>query len=228
MGSVIESHLETFCNESAPKLRDDTYVDNVITGTNSIESAVQLYHGEKSSFREASMNLREWGSNDRLVNQFIANEDRASCDSVKALGHTWNIHSESLSLKKPPLVKGPTKPTKRSDLKEIASVFDPLGLFSPVLLQGKAFLRSLGNKHIEWDDEISSEDLAVWSSVSSNFDGLTNISIKRCVATNDSENVQHHVVCLCDALSYPYDASVYLQNNGEQESKSDLILSKQG
>ena len=227
LGAAIESHLETYDNKLASKLKDDIYVDNVITGTNNIESAVQLYHGAKSIFREASMNLREWISNDSFVNQFIVNEDRASCDSVKVLGHTWNIQSDSLALKKPSLVNGSTKPTKRSVLREIASVFDPLGLFSPVLLQGKVFLQSLWSKHIEWDDEISSEDLAVWSSISSNIDGLSDISIKRCIATNDSENMQQYLVCYCDASSYAYAASVYLvQINGEQLSKSDLIFSK--
>ena len=227
LGAAIESHLETYDNKLASKLKDDIYVDNVITGTNNIESAVQSYHGAKSIFREASMNLREWISNDSFVNQFIANEDRASCDSVKVLGHTWNIQSDSLALKKPSLVNGSTKPTKRSVLREIASVFDPLGLFSPVLLQGKVFLQSLWSKHIEWDDEISSEDLAVWSSISSNIDGLSDISIKRCIATNDIENIQQYLVCFCDASSYAYAASVYLvQINGEQESKPDLIFSK--
>ena len=106
-------------------------------------------------------------------------------------------------------------------------MFNPLGLFSPALIQGKVFLQSLWSKHLEWDEEISNEDLAVWSSVSSNIDRLSDIQIKRCVATNDSENVQHYLVCFCDASSYAYAASVYLvQINSEQESKSDVIFSK--
>ena len=64
-----------------------------------------------------------------LVNEFIANEDKASFDSVKVLGHTWNIQSDSLSLKKQIPAKETTTPTKRSVLSEIASVFDPLGFF---------------------------------------------------------------------------------------------------
>ena len=96
-----------------------------------------------------------------------------------------------------------------------------------MLLQGKVFLQSLWSKHIEWDDKISSEDLAVWSSVSSDIDRLSDISIKRCIATNDSETMQQYLVCFCDASSYAYAASVYLvQINGEQESKLDLIFSK--
>ena len=140
MGATIESHLETYEREIASKLKDDIYVDNVIVGTNSIGEAVQLYHGAKSILRDASMNLREWISNNSQVNQFILSEDRASCDTVKVLGHTWNIKNDSLSLKKPAIPKESTKPTKRSVLKEIAFVFDPFGLFFPVLFKGKVFL----------------------------------------------------------------------------------------
>ena len=50
LGAAIESHLETYDNKLASKLKDDIYVGNVITGTNNIESAVQLYHGAKSIF----------------------------------------------------------------------------------------------------------------------------------------------------------------------------------
>ena len=227
LGATIESHLETYGSDIASRLKDDIYVDNLITGTDSTESAVQLYHGAKSIFREASMNLREWISNDSLVNEFIANEDKASCDSVKVLGHTWNIQGDSLSLKKQSPAKETTTPTKRSVLSEIASVFDPLGLFSPVLIQGKVFIQSLWSKNIEWDDEISNEDKTVWSSVSSNMSKLSDISVKRCIALDDNENVQRSLVCFCDASSCAYAANVYLlQANGANECKSDLIFSK--
>ena len=173
------------------------------------------------------MNLREWISNDSQVNQFILSEDRASCDSVKVLGHTWNIKNDSLSLKKPAIAKESSEPTKRSVLKEIASVFDPLGLFSPVLLKGKVFLQSLWSKNKGWDDNINDEDLVFWSVVSSNVLGLSGVSVKRCIAISDNENVQYYLFCFCDASSYAYAASVNLQQRNEaQESKSDLIFSK--
>ena len=69
LGATIESHLETYDNELASNLKDDIYVDNVITGTNNIESAVNLYHEAKSIFHEASMNLREWVSNGKSVHR---------------------------------------------------------------------------------------------------------------------------------------------------------------
>ena len=146
LGATIESHLASYESDLAWKLKDDIYVDNLTTGTSTVADAVQLFHGAKSIFSEASMNLREWISNNRQVNQFFVNEDRTNSDSVKVLGHTWGIESNSLSLKKSNVSGESALPTKRSILKEIASVFDPLGLFSPVLLNGKVLLQSLWKK----------------------------------------------------------------------------------
>lgn len=86
------------------------------------------------------MNLREWVSNDKAVNQFIDSVDRASCETMKVLGHTWNTSSDTIFLKEVNPVLEPTNSTKRSVLKEIASVFDPLGMCSPVQLKCKPFL----------------------------------------------------------------------------------------
>ena len=108
------------------------------------------------------MNLREWISNDNQLNQFFANQDRTNFDSVKVLG-TWTIENDSLSLMKSHVSVKSKNPTKRSLLREIASVFDPLCLFSPVLLNGKVLIQSLWRKHLEWDDVIDSQDMRVWS-----------------------------------------------------------------
>lgn len=54
-----------------------------------------------------------------------------TCDSVKVLGHTWNVESDTISLKKTTYILKSQGLTKRNVLKELASVFDPLGLVCP-------------------------------------------------------------------------------------------------
>ena len=71
----------------ATKLKNDIYVDNVISGSNSVESAIQAYREAKSFFKEASMNLREWISSNAEVNKVIDSVDSVCCDSVKVFGH---------------------------------------------------------------------------------------------------------------------------------------------
>ena len=211
----------------ATKLRDDIYVDNLITGTNNVEEAVKLYHGAKTIFKEASMNLREWSSNSHQVNQIIDFNDRASSDSVKVLGHNWNLENDSITLKRSTNILESASPTKRNVLKELASVFDPLGLVSPIVLKGKIFIQSLWDKHLEWDDVISKDELTTWQAIRSEFSKLSNYQINRCVAIKSSENVKTRLLCFCDASSRAYATTVYLIQRSETfESRSDLLFSK--
>ena len=228
LGATIESHLESYDSELALKLKNDIYVDNLITGADSIESAIQVYRESKSIFREASMNLREWISNNSEVNKVIDSVDSVCCDTVKVLGHNWVMESDSISLTKPNIPLESTHPTKRSVLKEIAAVFDPLGLFSPILLKGKVFLHSLWCKHLDWDDSIENEDLKQWSTIRLDSSSLSDLQVNRCIAMNgNGSDIKYHLICFCDASKDAYAAGVYLlQTSREQVSKSDLIFSK--
>jgi hypothetical protein len=53
--------------------------------------------------------------------------------------------------------------TKRVILKAIASVFDPLGLFTPVLLKGKVLLRKLWSWKADWDAPVIHDDINIFT-----------------------------------------------------------------
>lgn len=227
LGATVECHLDSYEGELAEKLKRDIYVDNLISGTNSVNEAVSLYHDAKSIFSEASMNLREWTTNNYTVNQFIAFNDRASCDTVKVLGHTWDVEKDQISIKSPVSWEMPDILTKRTVLKQVASVFDPMGLFAPVLLRGKLFLQSLWNKHLDWDDAIDIDDRSTWTSISSDLTKLPQHQINRCVALKENvENVEYFLLCFCDASARAYAAVVYLFQRSSTQSRSDLLFCK--
>ncbi|XP_053374038.1 uncharacterized protein LOC128546747 [Mercenaria mercenaria] len=87
LGATVDYHLESYNDEIAEKLRNNIYVDNVISGAENTSEAIKLYTTSKSMFADASMNLREWITNSEVVNEFIPKEDRAFTNSVKVLGH---------------------------------------------------------------------------------------------------------------------------------------------
>ena len=118
------------------------------------------------------------------MNKVIDSVDSVCCDTVKVLGHNWVMESDSISLTKPNIPLESTHPTKRSVLKEIAAVFEPLGLFSPILLKGKVFLQSLWCKHLDWDDSIENEDLKQWSTIRLDSSSLSHFQVNRCIAMN--------------------------------------------
>jgi hypothetical protein len=68
------------------------------------------------------------------------------------LGLSWNKHNDTL------VVAFPNKPeeiTKREILRFLASVYDPLGIVSPVTLLGKFIFREVCDQHLPWDEKLS-------------------------------------------------------------------------
>ena len=55
--------------------------------------------------------------------------------------------------------------SKRTVLRQIASIYDPLGLYSPVTLRGKLFLQGLWNQRIAWDKHLTDQDKIQWCTI---------------------------------------------------------------
>ena len=169
-----------------------------MTGTNNVIEAIQLYTNSKSIFNEASMNLREWVSNSNELNSFIPIPDRAVGNINKVLGLLWNVERDTLSLKSVPTGEI-QEITKRSILKTVASVFDPLGLFSPIVLRGKLLLQSLWGKSMDWDDPIEEEDAALWPKIEADLQVIPNKSVPRKEGLNqnntDAVSMRYQLHC---------------------------------
>ena len=85
-------------------------------------------------------------------------EEICTSDEVKVLGYLYNRIEDTLRLKNVSLDTNAS--TKRQILSSLASVFDPIGIFSPILLQGKLMIRKMCQKMIDWDCQLDVELLA--------------------------------------------------------------------
>ena len=61
--ATAEHHLDEANTTTAKQIKEDLYVDNLITGTSNDEEALQLYKEAKKIFQDASLYLRDWISN---------------------------------------------------------------------------------------------------------------------------------------------------------------------
>ena len=76
LSATVEHHLDEVNTATAKQIKDDIYVDNVITVTNNDDEALELYKEAKEIFQDASMNLRDWIFNSKFVNENASSEDR--------------------------------------------------------------------------------------------------------------------------------------------------------
>jgi len=133
LGGVFQHHLQTVDGSDAVKkqLKENTYVDNVMGLVNDKEQAVQFKEEAIRIMEKGQFPLAKWESNMQLLDESNEKVD------TKLLGINWNKQKDTYAVDVYSEV--PTKVTQRSMLKRLASIYDPLGLLSPALVDGKHF-----------------------------------------------------------------------------------------
>lgn len=75
---------------------------------------------------------------------------------VSILGKKWDTEEDCIFLKSPKPTNKEIN-TKRTILRYVSQIFDPLGLLSPSLLLGKLFVQKLWKMELGWDDQLPSD-----------------------------------------------------------------------
>ena len=67
LGSTVRKHLENY-RESHPDIVEilkELYVDDLSSGADTTEKALEIYVGAKEIMKQAGLNLRKWNSNSK-------------------------------------------------------------------------------------------------------------------------------------------------------------------
>lgn len=84
-------------------IEKDFYVDDMITGANSVNEAIEIYNDIKSALQSGKLNLRKFASNSAEFMKAIPNEDHEKNQGenmenvTKALGIRWNSRTDEFS-----------------------------------------------------------------------------------------------------------------------------------
>ena len=123
-----------------------------------MSEGVKLYTEAKQIFATATMYLRKWASNSEELMASIPSHDKADNSDIKVLGMCWKLTNDTLSVPGLSLERLEGVYTKRGVLQATASIYDPLGFFSPTTLQAKIFIKELWEN--KWDIKLPTELLA--------------------------------------------------------------------
>ena len=147
----------------------------------------------------------------------------------KVLGVPWNSETDMLSFKLSHLSEiTEDKPiTKRTILKTIASIFDPLGLISPIVTPMKVFLQQLFELKLGWDNEVSDQLQRDWKLMMSALKDVGEISLPRYYfGTLICQPKKIQLIGFCDSSEKAYAAVVYARVAIEDKASVALVMSK--
>ena len=113
----------------------------------------------------------------------------------KILGHTWNKKEDTLEFPAKPFAEDQPV-TKRTILGYLGAIYDPLGIVSPTMAQGKHIYRQACDEKKGWNTEVSSQLRDEWFKWTKQ---LKTVEIPRSVATLIGEVTGVHLHLFADA-----------------------------
>ena len=223
LGVTIRNHLAKYPGATSDQIRDNIYVDNVIMGADDTHGALQRYVKAKSIFNDASMNLREWMSNDGQFMQNVTEEDRAAGETANVLGLQWNARTDTLGPKEIPPMDQKTPCTKRTAVQHLAKVFDPTGFINPVTIKGKILLQFMWKNEFQWDTPLPEKIARQWRQFELNLHEVSKFSTtRRCIETD----TPIRLLCFVDASQEAFSANVYAYQATALGVSCHLVFSK--
>lgn len=144
---------------------------------------------------------------------------------MKTLGVLWGATTDVFTFKSQHVIDK-FVPTKRMFLKGIATLFDPLGFLSPVVVRAKILMEEAWICGLDWDDillEELSTKMILWFE---ELQELPHIKIPRCLQLKlEVDSISIHV--FVDASEMAYGAVVYLRTEYKDGKVStSFVISK--
>ena len=141
-------------------MTNNFYMDGFLSSLLNKESLVGLYFSLISCLKTFCFKLTKFVSNSKVIlDNFASSElstkfinlDLNSQPIERVLGIIWNANEDFFIFK--PLLKQCVY-TKRGALGIVASIFDPLGISTPLIAEAKLIIQSLWAENVDWDDQI--------------------------------------------------------------------------
>lgn len=194
----------------------DFYVDDLITGCDSVDEAMFLQRELCSLMACGGFELRKWSSNCNETLQSIPVELRDSVVplqldedvAVKILGLRWLPATDCFAFKvTPPACDDQI--TKRSILSVVARLFDPVGFLAPSVIVAKMIIQQLWTLGITWDDLVPEPLRSRWMQYHKALKEQEQIKFPRWIGSGQGAVIELHG--FADASEAAYGGVIYVR-----------------
>ena len=219
---------EEFGKAASNFVHRNFYVDDGLASLPTAKQAVDLVTATQRMLATANVRLRKVVSNSVEVMEAFPAEDRGkdirdldlrrdSLPAQRSLGVYWDLEEDTFTFR----VALPDKPfTRRGILSTVKSIYDPLGLAVPVLLEGRLLLQLLvimgkkknSDRPLGWDDPLPQTQWLQWQRWQGSSKELEKVSVPCCYHPEDFGRIARtEIHTFSDASKEAIGASVYLR-----------------
>ena len=105
-------------------------------------------------------------------------------------------------------------------------MYDPLGLVSPVVFQGRGIFQEATKLKLSWDDPVPNDIAQKWSAWLNSLNDLPKLTFDGCVMPNDFAGGVAELSHFCDGSQIGYGACAYLRVVNRSKIHVVLIAGK--
>jgi len=235
LNGVLQQHLDSmelkYLN-SIFEIKRSLYVDDLISGAPILQEAKQLKDDVKI-FSEATIKLHKWNSNIQELEASDCDDNHGvtfakdqliqstSGQETKLLGLAWEKGTDTLHVHFP---SEPACETKRGVLANLAKVYDPLGLASPVTLEGKRLYREMCLQKLGWDAPLPTDLTLAWKRWERNLPESVYLPRSIPIYQEPIQEIQLHA--FGDASGYGVCEAIYAVVSQSSGISQGLITAK--
>ena len=215
LGATLQRHVKQFQDEypeTTKALLEDTYVDDVQSGGDSISELETFKKQATTIMEKGGFTLQKWHSNVEEL-ESISNETAKGDQDFNT-----KAYSESTT-------KILGVPWEKKILAAINGVYDLLGWASPVMITGKILFSELCLRKVSWDEQVPDDIVRRWNQWAKTLRECTEIKVPRSVVTNKGQQISIHG--FADASQLAVCAAVYvLATYNDGKTSQNLLVSK--
>ena len=226
-----ELHKENY-PKAVQTVLDATYMDDSMDSVENEEAAIRLHYELDGLWDKAGMKTHKWLSNSSKVMEIISNPGPMQPFKIgdteksitRTLGIVWKPETDcfTFELKNDDIEQY----TKRSFLKRVASVFDPLGFITPFVLTAKILIQELWMENIDWDVPVKEEFEKSMQEWCADLNQLSELNIPRCISPMYTEAIDISLHVFTDASEDAYAVVIYARTKTSNSCSCQLVISK--
>lgn len=192
------------------------YVDDCLVSVKSYEEARTIILGTRELLGHGGFKLTKFVVNNDDLKSFVPIEDQAveekefqSNSQSRILGLIWNVQEDRIKFDVK--MESQVAVTRRGMLSVLSSLYDPLGLMSPVLITGKVLFQDVTRMKFHWDRVVPSDIQMKWFQWINSLQALAAVSVQRCVKPSKFDDAAMELHHFSDANERAYGCCSYLR-----------------
>jgi hypothetical protein len=237
---TVTDHVNTQKKDypkAAEELSQNIFVDDVLSGADSVEEAAQLMLDMRDMMAKGGFPLKKFQSNQRNA---LKSLDQMDLDpnhtltfsdvsaTTKTLGVKYHPLEDVLMFSFCDKMDHNGEETRRTLLQQLHRIYDPMGLLAPFTVRAKQLFQQAWLTRGDWDDPLPEDLSQEWEDWKEDVTLLDEIKVKRCLIPPEFKNPKFSLHAFGDASEAAYGACVYLrvEDVDHPQSYTTILCSK--